>query len=145
MGLLRAAPAAVIPESAPAVASNVYRSDSAVIEIPPYDYVEYKYRLAEGASMVFSWTAGVPVVQDFHGAGIRNGEEYEVSVEKATKAAAAGSLTAPFTGMHGWYWENQGGTPVTIRVTSAGFYTGAIEYRSDRTTRVHELRTGEAK
>ncbi len=38
------------------------------IDIAPYDYVEYKYRLAQSATMVYSWEATAPVIQDFHGA-----------------------------------------------------------------------------
>ena len=34
-----------------------------------------------------------------------------------------GSFTAPFSGIHGWYWENFGTTPVTIQLMSAGFYS----------------------
>ena len=115
-----------------------YRVDSAQFELAPYDYVEYKYRLAPSATMVYSWEASAPVIQDFHGAPDASGAA-EVSLDKKTKSADSGSLAAPFAGMHGWYWENPGGTPITIRLTSAGFYSAAVEYRSNRTRRIHEL------
>jgi hypothetical protein len=33
-----------------------------------------------------------------------------------------GTLVAPFTGRHGWYWQNVSGEPVTIVVKLAGNY-----------------------
>jgi hypothetical protein len=54
-----------------------------------------------------------------------------VSVDRRTGDGASGGLAAPFAGMHGWYWENPGGTPIAIRLSSAGFYDVAVEYRSD--------------
>jgi len=37
------------------------------------------------------------------------------------------------------YWENPGGTPIKIHLTSAGFYTSAIEIHSNRTRYPHVL------
>lgn len=117
-----------------------YRTDRVVLELSPYQYVEYKYHLAQGAGMVFSWQASGAVIYDQHGAqdGAPPGGT-EPSLDKGTRTYASGSLVAPFSGMHGWYWENPGGTPLTITLASAGFYTSAIEYRSNRTTLAHEL------
>lgn len=113
-----------------------HRTDTVEFELGPYEYLEYKYRLAQGATMVYSWQASEPVIHDFHGAPADGGPE--VSVDKSTKARASGSLAAAFAGIHGWYWENPGWTPITIRLSSAGFYSGALESRSNRTQRAHE-------
>jgi hypothetical protein len=115
-----------------------HRTDTVEFELGPYEYLEYKYRLAQGAAMVYSWQASEAVMHDFHGAPADGGPE--VSLDKSTRARGAGSLTAAFAGMHGWYWENPGWTPITIQLTSAGFYGGAIESRSNRTQRVHDPR-----
>jgi len=117
-----------------------YASDTTQIELAPYDYVEYKYKLAKGAAMVYSWRASAAVIHDFHGAPDGGGDADEISLEKGTKAGASGTLTAAFDGMHGWYWENPGGSPITITVSSAGFYTRAVESRSNRTTQIHEVK-----
>lgn len=113
-----------------------HRTDTVTFELGPFEYLEYKYRLAQGATLVYSWEASEAVVHDFHGAPADGGAE--VSLDKATKARGAGSLTAAFAGMHGWYWENQGWNAVTIRLTSAGFFAGAIESRSNRTQVAHD-------
>jgi len=117
-----------------------YRVDSTAFELGPYEYLEYKYHLAEGASLLYSWEASALLIHDLHGApDAGGGRGTEVSHDKQNRTRASGSLVAPFAGMHGWYWENPGGTPVTIRLTSAGFYTTAIETRSNRTRRTHEV------
>jgi hypothetical protein len=113
-----------------------YRTDAVTFELGPYEYLEYKYRLATGATMVFAWEASAEVLHDFHGAPADGSPE--VSIDNAARQRDAGSLAAPFDGMHGWYWENQGWDPITIRLTSAGFYADALESRSNRTQRRHE-------
>jgi hypothetical protein len=112
------------------------------IALAPYEYVEYKYQLEKGATMLYSWTATAAVVHDLHGervAGDRDGPSEE-SFDKQNRRQANGTLTAPFTGIHGWYWENPGAETITVRLTSAGYYRSAIEIRSDRSRRAHPLR-----
>jgi hypothetical protein len=119
-----------------------FQFDVFEIALAPYEYVEYKYQLEKGATMLYSWTATAAVVHDFHGeraAGAGEGPAEE-SFDKQNRRQANGSLTAPFKGIHGWYWENPGAETITVRLTSAGYYTSAIEIRSDRTRRTHPLR-----
>ena len=115
-----------------------YETDSTQFVLGPYEFVEYKYHLEQGATMLFSWKSTAAVAHDFHGdpAAAPNAP---VSYEKKDKREAAGSFTAPFTGIHGWFWENPGGETVTVTLTSAGFYSSALEFRSDRTRKTHEL------
>ena len=121
-----------------------FKFDVYEVVLQPYEYVEYKYQLEQGATMAYSWTASAPVLQDFHGeraGGGENGAPTEESFDKRDRGAADGSFTAPFAGIHGWYWENAGGEPVTVRLTTSGFYTAAVEIRSDRTRTARALRT----
>lgn len=117
-----------------------FKSDTTQFVLGPYEYVEYKYRLEKGAVMLYSWTATATVIHDFHGDPPGGGEQAAVSHEKKSRREANGEFTAPFAGIHGWFWENPGGESITISLTTAGFYTSAIEIRSDRTRKIHELR-----
>jgi hypothetical protein len=120
-----------------------FKLDVFEIVLQPYEYVEYKYHLEQGAAMLYSWTANVAVIHDLHGeraGGAGSGGPVEESFDKQDRQQASGSFTAPFAGIHGWYWENPGGEPVTIRLTSSGFYSSAVEIRSDRTRRTRNLR-----
>jgi hypothetical protein len=120
-----------------------FKLDVAEIVLEPYEYVEYKYGLEKGATMLYSWQASAGVKHDFHGErGVDvtdNGPEEE-SFDKQDRQQSAGSYTAPFSGIHGWYWENPGGETIRIRLTTSGFYTSAVEIRSDRTRTPHTLR-----
>jgi hypothetical protein len=42
--------------------------------------------------------------------------------KKATGTSQNGALTAPFDGIHGWYFQNQSINPVVVRVKISGFY-----------------------
>ena len=117
-----------------------YQFDAREITLQPYDYLEYKYHLQTGAQMLFSWKASAPVMHEFHGEPDDGPEGYFESYDKATRQGADGSLTAPFSGIHGWYWENPGGEPVTIRLTTAGFYGAALEISSTKKRTSHELK-----
>jgi hypothetical protein len=116
-----------------------FKIDSRELTIGPYDYLEYKYRLEEGASMQYSWTSSLNLNHDFHGEQESGASKREQSFDKQTRRQDFGTLRAPFSGIHGWYWENPGAEPVTIKVTTAGFYTSAIEIRSDRSRKTHEV------
>ena len=118
--------------------SAAYKVDSTVLKLGPYEYLEYKYRLEKDASMMFSWTATAAVTHDFHG-DPGSGKGAERSYDKKDRQTSSGTLTAPFAGMHGWFWENPSGETITITLNSAGFYSSAMETRSDRTRRAHEL------
>ena len=119
-----------------------FQFDVFEISLAPYEYVEYKYQLEKGATMLYSWNATAAVVHDFHGERVAGAAEgpAEESFDKENRRQANGSLTAPFKGIHGWYWENPGAEPITVRLTSAGYYTSAIEIRSDRSRRMRSLR-----
>ena len=122
--------------------SAEFKLDVFEVVLPPYEYLEYKYQMELGAVMQYSWTATAPLLHDFHGerTGADQAGPQEESYDKQGRRQANGAFTAPFTGIHGWYWENPGGEPITIRLTTSGFYSAAIEIRSDRTRHPHELR-----
>jgi hypothetical protein len=116
-----------------------YKVDATEFTLAPYDYVEYKYRLAKDATMQYAWTATSDVIQDFHGQPEGGDSKSEQSYDKRQRRQAFGSISVPFAGIHGWYWENPGGTPVTVKLQTSGFYSAAVEIRSDRTRHHHDL------
>ncbi len=116
-----------------------YRADTAEFVLEPYEYVEYKYHLETGAGMVFSWTASSSVIHDFHGEPDDAAQGGETTYDMRVTDGANGSFAAPFTGIHGWYWENPGGDRITIRITSSGFYNAAVEISYNGTRKRHEV------
>jgi len=109
-----------------------YRTDSRSFELEPGGFVEYKYRLEAGRGMVYSWTASNWVRSEMHserdGAPAGTAEFFEVAERTLFRH---GSYVAPFSGIHGWYWLNEGTEPVTVTLHTAGFFSESIEFRAD--------------
>jgi len=112
-----------------AAETGEYRVDRAELSLYPAEWVEYFYRLDEGSSMVFTWDATGPVTYNFHASPDGAPPGYAESFDAQEKAEGHGTYTAPFTGIHGWYWENVGTEAITLTLTTAGFYTSAEEGR----------------
>lgn len=111
---------------------NGYKIDTVEIRLRPSKAVEYKYRMENGGSLLYSWTATGKLIYDFHGQPDGGSSSDSKSYDKRERGEesdrANGAFTAPFTGVHGWYWENPGSDEVTIRLTSAGFYSRAEQF-----------------
>jgi hypothetical protein len=110
---------------------NVYKVDAQDFSLFPGEGFEFKYHMQKGAVMVYSWKATSVVEFEFHGEPDQKPtpDYYDSYVlDQAGKDRAFGSFTAPSTGVHGWYWKNNGENPVSIRLTSAGFYTAGKMY-----------------
>lgn len=98
-------------------------ADTVSIVIPPLKGLEYKFAMEKGAVLEFAWaTDGEAIYFDFHGepTGAKNG--YFKSYKDTTDKELKGLLTAPFEGIHGWYWENETNQPVTINLNTKGSY-----------------------
>ncbi len=128
---LNQAPPAAAPE-APAAAppatlvkrAGELRSDEMALPLMPGQGAEIKAVMAAGDHFVFRWTvAGGAVSFDMHGErhAAAEGEFTSYWLGEA-QSAAGGSFRAPFAGTHGFYWQNDGTEPVTVRLQTSGFY-----------------------
>jgi hypothetical protein len=111
-----------------------FRSD--VIEIPLQaetearvgNDLEYKVRMVKDAALIYEWSVSgirnpTEFYYDFHGHTLDGRTEMTVATYKqATGTSVNGALTAPFDGIHGWYFQNQSVNPVVVRVKISGFY-----------------------
>jgi len=113
-----------------------FQSETVEFKVAPHQGIEYKYRLDKGEALLYSWTATAPVNYELHaepdGAPAGYAQSYE---KKPLTGQASGTLTAPFPGIHGWYWENPGAEEVTVTLKSAGFYNIAHEFRANEPVR----------
>ena len=121
-----------------ALQDGEYRLDEASLSVGPGGWLEYTYRMEAGAAMLFSWQASGPLNYNFHSAPDGAPPGYAESFDAQENNRAHGAYTAPFTGVHGWYWENETAEEVTISFWTAGFYSEAHEAR-DRATGYHAL------
>ena len=104
--------------------AGVLRSDTLTVPLAPHQGAEIKAIMTAGQSFVFHWQAeGGPVHVDMHGdLPDAKADEFTSYWLEDAAGSAGGSFTAPFTGRHGWYWENRSDRPVTIRLQTSGFY-----------------------
>jgi hypothetical protein len=116
----------VVPEE------RTFHDETVAFALAPGEFVEYKYRLDKGKVLLYSWTATAAVNYELHAEPDGAPRGYAESYEKrgATKEAS-GTLTAPFSGIHGWYWENTSNRPVTVTLKAAGFYSMSHEFHKD--------------
>lgn len=109
-----------------------FNSETVEFTLPPGEgWIEYKYRLEKGESLLYAWSATGPVNFEFHAEPDGGPAGYAQTYEKSQGDAASGTLTAPFSGIHGWYWQNTGSQPVAVKLTSSGFYNLSHEFRPD--------------
>ena len=113
-----------------------FKSETVEFSIGPRQGMEYKYRLDKGEALLYSWKATAPVNVEFHAEPDGAPRGYAQTYEKADRqTAASGTLTAPFPGIHGWYWENTTDQPITVTLSSAGYYNLSHEFRSGQPTK----------
>ncbi len=94
--------------------------DEISFELQPTEGIEVKLVMAAGAVASYQWSvAGGEVNFDMHGDAA--GEEISYQKGRAV-TEAMGTLTAAFTGNHGWFWRNRGDSPVKITLQLAGDY-----------------------
>jgi hypothetical protein len=122
--------------AAPAPAQAAARDDpkpfrTDVVDIPmgaaeqDGSELEYKVHMTSGQALVYSWSVAAPKDEfyvDFHSEQRPSAKEHVVSHKVGLMTASNGSLTAPFEGIHGWYFQNQSVKPVVVHLKISGFY-----------------------
>jgi len=92
-------------------------------ELGPYEAIEFKYTMEEGQPMLFSWHSTGPLNYDMHSHPFEGGEELTESYGVGNAEAVQGLYVAPFTGIHGWYWQNRTLDNVTLTLEASGGFT----------------------
>ena len=91
---------------------------------------EIKAIMQEAKVIVYTWHVdGGKVYGDFHGHDPAVGGEAFVRYREDQETdGGSGSLVAPFSGEHGWYWLNVSPTPVTITLHLTGYFDDIKDY-----------------
>ncbi len=101
-------------------------------ELGPFESIELKIRLAAQGTLVYAWTASDLLVSDFHSEPDGAPAGFAQSFDQLRAAEGYGSFRAPFSGWHGWFWENRTLAPVRLRLRVHAFSNGVREYRDGR-------------
>jgi hypothetical protein len=100
-------------------------SDRFQFELLPYEGIELKYVLDKDAPMLFSWHATAPVNVDMHSHPFEGGTEATESFVIDDLRAQTAVYVAPFSGIHGWYWQNRTMQPVKLTLDATGVIGGS--------------------
>jgi hypothetical protein len=107
--------------------ADKYRIQTFEVPLKGDEELEYKAEVGSAEPLLYSWHVkeGSKVYFEFHGEPTigKWPKDYYESYETGEAASAQGSMVAPFTGHHGWYWLNLTHKPVTIVVELAGYYS----------------------
>ena len=106
-----------------------FRTHDVTFELAPFESVEIKYRLEQSASIMFAWSASSEIVWDLHAEPDIGPRGYAESFGAGRAVDSYGNYIAPFTGIHGWFFENRHTEAVSVRLTTVGFFTEGVVYR----------------
>jgi hypothetical protein len=105
------------------------RRDLIDIPLGPDGELEYKLGMQEGDAIVYSWRVeGIDdpelLYAEFHGHTEREPGQPGTLMfyRRAEGLSESGALTAPFSGIHGWYLQNRSERAIVVKLDVAGFY-----------------------
>ncbi|WP_327754249.1 hypothetical protein VVT58_02980 [Sphingobium sp. SJ10-10] len=140
-GKAEAAPAAPAPATASDIAtpskasiskSTPWRQDEMTITLPPHSGQEVKAHMEKGDSFIFTWKSSGPIKAEMHGEELNAANDAFTDYWKELEIdGGQGDFTAPFGGIHGWYFRNKGETPVTVTVKTVGFYKDLYQPKAE--------------
>jgi hypothetical protein len=106
-----------------------YREAEYRIPLAAGEALEHMLTLQEGAMVVYTWSSNIAapgrLTAEFHGHTERVGEAPgTVMFYKMHQSdREAGTLKAPFSGVHGWYFKNESDAAIEVVLKAAGFFT----------------------
>lgn len=93
--------------------------------LTPDEGFEVKLVMDEGAIAEYEWTAnGAVLNHDTHGDG-KDGQELSYEQGRSVPEKS-GTLTAAFTGNHGWFWRNRTDGDVVVTLRTRGDYKDIV-------------------
>ena len=98
------------------------------VTLRPYEGIELKYTLDQGAAIEFQWDATDTVEYDLHSHPFEGGPELTESYAIDDGNRMHGRYVAAFNGLHGWYWQNRNLQDVTVTVRAAGPIKGSTVF-----------------
>jgi len=91
--------------------------------------LEHMLTMNAGDMVIYDWTVAMDdpslLTAEFHGHTERVGTEPGTVMfyKMHTDGKESGTLRAPFTGVHGWYLNNESDQDIVVRLHVAGYYT----------------------
>lgn len=119
---------------------QTFKSETIMLQIEQFGELEHKFIMQKDAVLMYSWEVlnaqGSGVYYDFHGHPASKDaddypEKFEQSFSKGEGHGQSGSLIAPLSGYHGWYFVNREDDLIEVKLTVSGYYQKHLEmYRA---------------
>ena len=105
---------------------NVREDNNITVLVKAGKGIEYKFKMLKYGKTKYEWlTDGSILYSDMHGEVLLENppeEEYFESYTEAYSNNMTGTLTAPFEGIHGWYFRNKNKEDVIVNIKLKGQY-----------------------
>ncbi|MCR9151453.1 MAG: transmembrane anchor protein [Rhodobacteraceae bacterium] len=100
-------------------------TETLTFTLAPDAFTEVKMVMAAGDIVEYSWVAeGGRINFDLHA----HGDGQSVDYDRGRGATdGAGSIEAPFSGEHGWFWRNRDDADVTVTLNLRGVYSEIVQ------------------
>ena len=112
-----------------------FKSETLEATLYPQSEMEFMTTIDQGEVMLFAWETSEPLYHDFHGHQPGVNPDVWTRYTDGTASRDQGSIVAPYTGEHGWYWVNTGDKPVTLKLTLSGYYKTVFRVDLSGTTK----------
>lgn len=106
---------------------EIFKTETIEIIIPGDGEVEYKAIMDKGETLLYSWSANGDLYFDFHAHEVDGNPDFWTRYLESEGREDSGSIVAPYTGQHGWYWLNLMEEDITIQLKVAGYYDEIVE------------------
>ena len=106
-------------------------SDGWTYELAPFESVEFKYTIPEGAKLAFRWEGTGELHYDMHAHPFDGGTDLTESYGIGDATAMQGTYTPAFSGIHGWFWQNRSLDNVTLRLDASGGMTSSTVFAAN--------------
>ena len=108
--------------------AHPFKRDQRTFTLAPWESVEIKYQVAAGSTLLFAWSASGNVAYDFHGEPEGGPAGFAESLARGNAESQSGTAILPFTGIHGWYFENRTFAEVAVTLEVSGYFSKALLY-----------------
>jgi hypothetical protein len=113
------------PLENPAVYQNQqgpYRSENVQVVLQPTERTEIKAVMQQDQVLMYQWVSSAPVYVDFHGHDPDDDSYWYRYREQEQGMNSFGSLVAPVSGEHGWYYRNDTDAEIVIDLRVSGYF-----------------------
>jgi hypothetical protein len=103
-----------------------YKTKTIETTLLPRQQIEYMAIMDQGEVLLFSWEIDGKSYFDFHAHQENVNPDIWIRYEEGARLNSNGSIIAPYSGEHGWYWVNLDTRPIKLKLTVSGYYKEMI-------------------